>query len=134
LIRCSGNLKITNCFFGDENEAIFIGTLLANVVSPGKLELSDVTIKHCDFECGSIAIDGGELILNEVIFSYLDVIENSVINVKDGNVKIIRSLFNDISLQDGNGSVINANVKNSKRVDIIGIFYFFLFFYFIFFC
>jgi hypothetical protein len=79
--------------------------------------MNDVVVKHVYFLYGGIELIEGRIILNR-------------------NLKVIECIFNDIELEDGNGSVINGVVKGGKQLEIIGIFVFviYLFIYlFIFF-
>jgi hypothetical protein len=131
-ISCSGNLRITNCFFGDETKMVFVGVMLACVTNGGRLELNNVEVKNVFLLCGGILVEG-EIILNENTFSHVNLIEKSIINITGGDSGITGCIFNDIKIEDGNGSVINANVENGNRVDIIGIFITIFILYYIFF-
>jgi hypothetical protein len=102
---------------------IYVGVYLIKVIDEGEVELNDVKVKNTHFLCGGILINGGMIRMNRVSFDEIDLIEKSLIIISDGNVVLEECIFNNILLFDGNGSAINTNIKNNKRLIVISFFF-----------
>jgi hypothetical protein len=106
-------------------------------IDGGEVELNDVKVKATYFSCGGILVNGGMTRMNGVSFDEIDLIGKSLITMNDGDIILEECTFNNILLFGGNGSAINGNIKNEKRLVVIGIFFFFFnlyLMYFSFYC
>jgi hypothetical protein len=105
---------------------IYVGVYLIKI-DGGEVELKDVKVKATYFSCGGILVNGGMTRMNGVSFDEIDLIGKSLITMNDGDVILEECTFNNILLFGGNGSAINANIKNEKQLVIISFFFFFFF-------
>jgi hypothetical protein len=121
LILCSGNLRIRRCDFGHPSTPVEINVVLFKISVGGKLEVDEISLTYTKFHSGIIKVEG-KFILNDATFNHIELSSISLIMMECGDVMMKRCVFSDISLINGNGSIINSKIKTTgDNLNIIGI-------------
>jgi hypothetical protein len=72
----------------------------------------------------------GKLILRDSEFEGFSRNSHSLIMMYGGYVLVDGCLFSNVSLMDGNGSVVNANIETDDELKILSVLFYSLFFFF----
>jgi hypothetical protein len=91
-------------------------------VSSGRLEWDVGIVKMMNFGYSAItANEGTNVILNGVIFEHITLTTSSLITLIECNTIIMRCVFLNVKLINGNGSTMNIKFTTSISLQIMGL-------------